>query len=97
MENATLNDMMVLKDGNVVLIGGKKFTVSIPADYPDQTWLMGARGGRNFLRGYINVDGLMSVVSWQSGQPLVDKFLQQLKVIQVGDMLEDVTGMKVKM
>lgn len=97
METSTMANMVTLADGNKVTIGGKKFTVSIPADYPDQTWLIGARGGVNFLRGYSNVDGLMSVVSWQSGQPLVDKFLQQLKVIQVGDMLEDVTGMKVKM
>jgi hypothetical protein len=95
MTEATIDTIQSLENGTVVTIGGKKFTVDIPADYPDQLWFKGARGGVNFLRGYTNREGLFQLVSWKSGNPVVSKGLQPLKVILMGNLMEDVTGKKV--
>lgn len=87
--------MQMLTNGSKVSIGGKTFTVEIPADYPDQLWLKGVRGGVNFLRGYTNREGLFQVISWKSGNPVVNKGLQPLKVIVMGNLAVDVTGKKI--
>lgn len=95
MTAATTDTLQTLENGATVTIGGKNFTVDIPADYPDQLWFKGARGAVNFLRGYTNREGLFQLVSWKSGQPVVSKGLQPLKVILMGTLMEDVTGKKV--
>lgn len=95
MSAATIDTIQSLENGTVVTIGGKKFTVDIPADYPDQLWFKGTRGAVNMLRGYTNREGLFQLISWKSGNPVVNKGLQPLKVILMGNLMEDVTGKKV--
>lgn len=95
MTEATIDTIQTLENGSVVTIGGKKYTVDIPADYPDQLWFKGARGAVNHLRGYTNREGLFQLISWKSGQPVTNKGLQPLKVILMGNLMEDVTGKKV--
>jgi hypothetical protein len=89
-------DMQTLTNGAVLNIGGKRYTVDVPADYPDQLWLKGTRGGVFFLREVLNREGLYHVVSWNSnsGAPVVNKGLQPLKVLVMGNIVEDVTGKK---
>lgn len=89
--------MQTLTNGAKVSVGGKTYTVDIPADYPDQLWLNGVRGAKIFLRGFTNREGLFELVSWgnASGKPVVNKALQPLKVIVMGNLLQDVTGKKI--
>lgn len=89
-----VESMQTLMNGNVVSIGGKSFTVEIPSDYPDQTWLKGTRGGVNFLRE-TNRAGVFHVVSWKSGANVVNKALQPLTVMIMATIVEDVTGKKI--
>jgi hypothetical protein len=90
-----VNDMQTLSNGDKVSIGGKTFTVELSATDPGHVWLNGVRGGVNFLRGYTNRSGLFQVISWKSGAPVVNKALQPLTVMVMGNIIEDVTGKKI--
>ncbi|MBC9704891.1 MAG: hypothetical protein H9W81_07925 [Enterococcus sp.] len=58
----------------------------------DMVWLKGTRGGINFLRGTIIDTGIYTVVSWKSGTSVTNKRGEALKVVVLGNMIEDVTG-----
>lgn len=90
-------ELQTLTNGAMINVSGKKYTVDIPSDYPDQLWLKGTRGGLFFLRGYTNREGLFQIVSWNaaSGAPVVNKALQPLTVMVMGNLVEDVTGKKI--
>lgn len=93
--DAAIDNMVTVENGAKIVLGGKTYTMEIPADYPDQLWFKGARGAANFLRGYTNREGVFQLVSWKSGNPVVNKALQPLKVIMMGNLIQDITGQKI--
>lgn len=89
---AQTNTTQKMSDGAEITISGKKYTVAYQVNDSSMIWLTGVRGGVNFLRGVAVDNGVYTVVSWKSGQPVVNKRLEPLRVVLLGNMLEDVTG-----
>lgn len=92
----TVAAIQTLASGATVAIGGKTFTVELSEADPSYIALIGVRGAENFLRGYTNLEGIFQVISWKSGAPVVNKAQQQLKVAVMGNLIEDITGKKIK-
>lgn len=92
----TAANIMELTNGAQVTIGGKKFTIELSEADPSYIALIGVRGAENFLRGYTNLEGIFQVISWKSGAPVVNKAQQPLKVAVLGNLIEDITGKKIK-
>lgn len=92
----TVNEIQTLASGGTVRIGGKTFTIELSDADPSYIALIGVRGAENFLRGYTNLEGIFQVISWKSGAPVVNKAQQQLKVVVMGNLIEDITGKKIK-
>lgn len=77
-----------------VVLAGRVFTVeSQTTDSGNvQTWLTGGRGAVYFLRPFLGEDnGLREVISFKSGAPLRDKCQRPVRVLLVGDIIEEVT------
>lgn len=77
-----------------VVLDGKVFTVEVQTmDSGSQTtWLYGQRGGVYFLREFLGEDtGKREVISWKSGAPLRDRCQRPVRVLLVGDVIEQVS------
>ena len=77
-----------------VVLAGRVFTVeSQTMDNGNvATWLTGSRGASYFLRPFLGEDnGLREVISFNSGAPLRDKCQRPVRVLLVGDVIEEVT------
>lgn len=91
MEAQTVSTQKMF-DGAEITVSGKKYKVAYQVNDSSMIWLEGVRGGINFLRGAAVDNGAYTVVSWKSGQPVVNKRLEPLRVVLLGNMMEDVTG-----
>lgn len=77
-----------------VVVAGRVFTVETQTMESGRvmTWLTGARGAVYFLREFTGEDtGRRQVISWKSGAPLRDKCGREVRVLLVGDIIQDVT------
>lgn len=78
-----------------VVVAGRVFTVETQTMESGRvmTWLTGARGAVYFLREFLGEDtGRRQVISWKSGAPLRDKCGREVRVLLVGDIIQDVTA-----
>jgi hypothetical protein len=77
-----------------VTIAGRVFTVETQTMDSGRvtTWLIGSRGAVYFLREFTGPDtGVRQVISFKSGAPLRDKCSREVRVLLVGDMIEEIT------
>ena len=77
-----------------VTIAGRVFTVETQTMDNGRvaTWLTGSRGATYFLREFMGEDtGVRQVISWKSGAPLRNKCQREVRVLLVGDQIEEVT------
>lgn len=79
-------------DGAEVIIAGKKYKVEYQVNRTHMIWLTSPRKATLFLRRTTRDNDAYSVVSWKSGKPLVNKHGEPIRVILMGNMLEDITG-----
>ncbi len=86
--------------GAPVVIAGRLFTVEVTTSTFDigngpqsrtSTFLVGARGAYYYCRPYLNDDsGVRQVISWKSGAPLRDKYQRPVRVLVLGDVVEEI-------
>lgn len=94
METSTINTLQRLIDGEHITIAGKKFRVQILGD--GQTFLHGSRQAVYLASPLMNFKkqntGLWAIRSWRTDTPVLNKALEPLRFILMGDLIEDVTG-----
>jgi len=97
LETSPASTLQVLKDGVEVTIAKKKFRVDILLD--GQIFLHGTRNAVYMVHPLLNVQGddtgIRTVRSWRTDTPLLNKALEPLRFILLGDLMEDITGKKV--
>ena len=84
-----------VRDGGVVLLGATTYRVEVHEwTYPDarpasaETFLIGPRGARYLLRGFLGPDtGVRQVISMTSGAPLRVRG-NEVRVHQLGSIIE---------
>lgn len=82
-----------IEHGSEVILGRKKFTVNLEID-DNEIYLNGGRSALYFLRGFIGEDtGVRNIVSVTGGvgEPIRDKSSRRIRVLVLGNMIQDVT------
>lgn len=73
-----------------VTIAGRTFTADTEGG--DTMFLTGPRGGVFFLRPFGGEQtGRYEVISWKSGAPLRDRCQRAIRVLWIGDVIEQIT------
>ncbi len=83
-------DMTTTQTIAPVAINGKPFTARhmTHATGGDDIILTGPRGAEYFLRGFLNRDDVHEVVSFKSGNEMRDKFGKKVRVVCIGEVIE---------
>lgn len=97
LETSPASILQTLKHGAEVTIAKKKFRVEILLD--GQTFLHGNRNAIYMVHPLLNVrgddTGIRAVRSWRTDTPVLNKTLEPLRFILLGNLMEDITGKKV--
>lgn len=97
LETSPESTLQVLKTGAEVTIAKKKFRAEILLD--GQVFLHGSRNAVYGVYPLVNVrgedTGIRAIRSWRTDTPVLNKALEPLRVILMGDLIEDITGKKV--
>lgn len=90
----------VTEHGAPVVIAGRMMTVEVITSTFDigngpqqstSTYLIGARGARYLCRPFLgDDDGVREVISMGSGAPLRDKCQRPVRVLVLGDVVEEI-------
>lgn len=98
METSAIDTLQTLTDGEHIVIAKKKFRVQILGD--DQIFLHGTRSAVYSVTPLVNSKkeetGLMAIRSWRTDTPVLNKALEPLRLILMGNLVEDVTGRKIR-
>jgi hypothetical protein len=85
--------------GEEVVVAKKKFRVEILED--DQVFLHGVRNAVYQAHPILNVQGedtgIRGIRSWRTDTPVLDKSLNPLRFILMGNLMEDITGKTIPM